>query len=263
MVVKNVIKKQTYFDSVTLMLTGTKVKKMDGVENIVVGMCTDYNIASLKRLDMYLPEFKDLTPNDLVICVRATTEEIAEQALVNVQKRLSSKKKTTGNSEELAPLSQKAANERMPESNVVLISVPGEYAAKEAKEALEANKHVMLFSDNVSIKDELELKTIGEEKGLLVMGPDCGTAIINGAPLAFSNVVRNGNIGIVAASGTGLQEVSSTIHRLGYGITQAIGVGGRDLSEKIGGKMTIMGAKALAEDVNTEVIVLISKPPAE
>lgn len=263
MVVHHIIKKQTYFDSVTLMLTGTKVKKMEGLDNIVVGMCTDYNIASLKRLDMYLEEFKELTPNDLIICVRAETDAIAEKAIKEVQSQLSNKKKSTGSSEELAPINQKAANERMPDSNVVLISVPGEYAANEARLALKSNKHVMLFSDNVSIEDELELKTEGEKKGLLVMGPDCGTAIINGAPLAFSNVVRKGTIGLVAASGTGLQEVSSTIHRLGYGITQAIGVGGRDLSEKIGGKMTIMGAKALAEDEETKVIVLISKPPTE
>jgi succinyl-CoA synthetase alpha subunit len=121
----------------------------------------------------------------------------------------------------------------------------------------------MMFSDNVTIEEELRLKQKGVEKGLLVMGPDCGTAIINNTPLAFSNVVRKGNIGIVAASGTGLQEVTSTIHRLGAGISQAIGVGGRDLSEKIGGLMTIMATKALAEDPETKVIVLLSKPPAE
>lgn len=263
MVVQHLIRKQTYFDSVTLMLIGSRVKKLEGIENAVVGMCTDYNIDSLKRLDMYHPEFDGLTPNDLIICMQATDNEKAQAGIKEVEKQLSSRKKPSGGNEELAPSSQEQANTRLPGSNMVLISVPGEYAAKEAEKALNTGKHVMLFSDNVSIEQELKLKTIGVEKGLLVMGPDCGTAIINNVPLAFANSVRKGNIGLVAASGTGLQEVTSTIHRLGEGVSQAIGVGGRDLSEKIGGKMTIMATKALAEDPDTKVIVLISKPPAE
>jgi succinyl-CoA synthetase alpha subunit len=261
MVVNHLIKKQTYFDSVTLMLTGTRVKKLDGIKNTVVGMCTDYNIDSLKRLDMYHSDFEDLTPNDLIICIQAENDEKALAGIKEVEKLLT--QTPTAQSSEMLPTTQKEGAEKLVDSNMVLISVPGEYAAKEAYEALENNRHVMLFSDNVSIEDELKLKNIGEEKGLLVMGPDCGTAIINNVPLAFANSVRKGKVGIVAASGTGLQEVSSTIHRLGQGISQAIGVGGRDLSEKIGGKMTIMATKALADDPNTSVIVLVSKPPAE
>ena len=263
MVVHHKIRKQTYFDSVTLMLTGTQVKRLEGIENAVVGMCTDYNIDSLKRLNMYLPEFHELTPNDMIICIQAENDETAQKGIEEVEKLLANRKKPAGGNEELAPLTQQDAAKKLPDSNLSLISIPGEYAAQEAEKALKANRHVMLFSDNVSIDDELRLKTIGEEKELLVMGPDCGTAILNGVPLAFANAVRKGKIGLVAASGTGLQEVSSTIHRLGSGISQAIGVGGRDLSEKIGGKMTIMATKALAEDPETKVIVLISKPPAE
>ncbi len=263
MVVHHLIRKQTYFDSVTLMLIGSQIKKLDGVDNVVVGMGTDYNIDSLKRLEMFLADFADLTPNDLVICIRAENDEVAGKAIKEVEKQLSNKKKPAGPGTEEAPATQEDAATRLPDTNVALISVPGEYAAREAEIALNAGRHVMLFSDNVSIEQELRLKTIGVEKELLVMGPDCGTAIINNVPLAFANAVRKGNIGLVAASGTGLQEVTSTIHRLGQGISQAIGVGGRDLSEKIGGKMTIMATKALAEDPETKVIVLISKPPAD
>lgn len=261
MVVSHLVKKQTYFDSVTLMLIGSQVKKLDGIENAVVGMCTDYNIDSLKRLDMYHPDFDSLTPNDLIIAIKGSDEKTAKAAIAEVETRLTSKKKSS-ESAQLVPTNQEAAAKQLADANMVLISVPGEYAAREARIALNAGRHAMLFSDNVSIEEELELKTLGTEKGLLVMGPDCGTAIINGVPLAFSNAVRSGNIGLVAASGTGLQEVTSTIHRLGCGITQAIGVGGRDLSEKIGGKMTIMATKALIEDPETKVIVLVSKPPA-
>ena len=262
MVVCHLVKKQTYFDSVTLMLIGSQVKKLDGIKNAVVGMCTDYNIDSLKRLDMYRPDFDGLTANDLIICIMGNDKATAEAGIAEVERRLNSRKQTGKGNAELPPQTQEEAARRLPDANVVLISVPGEYAAREAEMALNQGRHVMLFSDNVSIEEELKLKTLGNSKELLVMGPDCGTAIINGTPLAFSNAVRRGDIGLVAASGTGLQEVTSTIHRLGCGISQAIGVGGRDLSEKIGGRMTIMATRALAEDPATRVIVLISKPPA-
>ncbi len=262
MVVKHIVKKQTYFDSVTLMLIGSQVKKLDGIENAIVGMCTDYNIDSLKRTGLYLPEFDGLTPNDLVIAISAKTEKAAEAGMAEVELKLTSKQKS-GSTEELAPINQEGAVKQLPDANLVLISVPGEYAAREARLALNNGRHCMMFSDNVPIEEEVELKNLGVEKGLLVMGPDCGTAIINGVPLAFANSVRKGNIGLVGASGTGLQEVSTAIHRLGCGITQAIGVGGRDLAEEVGAKMTIMATKALLEDPETKVIVLVSKPPAE
>jgi succinyl-CoA synthetase alpha subunit len=122
----------------------------------------------------------------------------------------------------------------------------------------------MLFSDHVSLEEEIALKRLAAEKGLLMMGPDCGTAIINGRPLCFANVVRRGTIGIVAASGTGLQETSCVIDKLGGGVTQAIGTGGRDLkNEKVGGTMMLIGIEALKNDPNTKVIVVVSKPPAE
>jgi succinyl-CoA synthetase alpha subunit len=149
-----------------------------------------------------------------------------------------------------------------PESNLALVSVPGEYAAAEAAKALARGLHVMLFSDNVAVDDEVALKRDASARGLLVMGPDCGTAIIDGVPLAFANVVRRGPIGCVAASGTGLQQVTTLVDRLGLGVSQAIGTGGRDLSEAVGGITMLDGLKLLAADRDTRVIVLISKPPA-
>ncbi|MGM0381338.1 MAG: acyl-CoA synthetase FdrA, partial [bacterium] len=257
------IKKDTYYDSVTLMLTSSDVEQIDGVREAVVGMGTDYNIDSLKRLDLYQKEFDELTPHDLIFCVEAEEQATAETAIEEAEKLLTEKKSSGGGQSDYTPPTQSSATEILPEANMVLISVPGEYAAKEAHEALDNDRHVMLFSDNVSLEEELELKEKAVEKNLLMMGPDCGTAIINNKPLAFSNVVRSGNIGVVAASGTGLQETTSIIHRLGFGISQGIGVGGRDLSEKIEGRMTLAGARALDEDDATDVILLISKPPAK
>lgn len=144
---------------------------------------------------------------------------------------------------------------------MVVISVPGAYAAREAHIALRNNKNVMLFSDNVSLEEELKLKTEAVSKTLLLMGPDCGTTIINGIGLCFANNVTRGNIGIIGASGTGLQEVTVLIDKLGYGISQAIGVGGRDLHKEIGALMTLQVLKALNNDEETKVIVVVSKPP--
>lgn len=257
------IKKDTYYDSVTLMLTSSDVEKIEGVEEAIVGMATDYNLDSLERLDLYREEFDELTPHDLIFCIKAEDKKTAESAIEEAEKLLTEKESGGGGQSDYTPPTQSSAADILPEANMVLISVPGEYAAEEAHEALDNGRHVMLFSDNVSEEEELELKEKAVDKNLLMMGPDCGTAIINNKPLAFSNVVREGNIGIVAASGTGLQEVSSIIHRMGYGISQGIGVGGRDLSEKIEGRMTLQSARALDRDDDTDVILLLSKPPAE
>jgi FdrA protein len=155
-----------------------------------------------------------------------------------------------------------AAAKQLPQAQWVLISVPGRFAAGVARDALDLGKHVFLYSDNVPLADEIQLKQTARDKGLLVMGPDCGTAIINGVGLGFANRVRRGRIGLVAASGTGLQAVSTHIHNLGGGISQAFGTGGRDLKADVGAITTHQGLQFLAHDPNTDVIVLISKPPA-
>ena len=161
-------------------------------------------------------------------------------------------------------MSLEGALKILPEANLVVISVPGRYAAREARRALNKGLHVMLFSDHVSVEEEVELKEMALERGLLMMGPDCGTAILNGKPLCFANVVRRGPIGLVAASGSGLQEVCCCIDRMGGGISQAIGTGGRDLQDRrVRGRMMLMGIEALKHDPETRVIVVISKPPAE
>jgi succinyl-CoA synthetase alpha subunit len=160
------------------------------------------------------------------------------------------------------PKSTEMAVAAAPDINFALISTPGEYAAAEAMKALQLGLHVMLFSDNVTLEDEVALKQLGRDRDLLVMGPDCGTAIINGVPLAFANVVRRGKIGCIGASGTGLQQVTCLIDRQGAGISQAIGTGSHDLHKSVGGITTLQGIAALGGDPDTTVLVLISKPPA-
>ncbi len=261
---KILVKKDSYYDSVFLMLINKEVKQFDGVKDAVVSMGTEVNTGLLKGMGLFNSEIENSSPNDLIIAVEAETEEIADKAIQAAKDLLNKKKTQSQDGDEYRPVSLDKAVEILPDANLIVVSVPGNYAAREVKKALNKNLHVMLFSDNVSLEDEIELKELAEEKGLLMMGPDCGTAIINGKPLCFANVISSGSIGIVAASGTGLQEVSCSIDKFGSGITQGIGTGGRDLkNSRIGGRMMRMGISALKNDPETKVIVVISKPPAE
>jgi FdrA protein len=198
-------------------------------------------------------------PDDLLIMVRADSESAATAALSQVDELL--KRRQSAAAHDFRPRSLSSAAKSLPDAQWTLISVPGRYAAGVAEEALDLGKHVFLYSDNVSVNDEIRLKQKAREKGLLLMGPDCGTAIINGVGLGFANRVRRGNIGVVAASGTGLQVVTSGIHSLGGGISQAIGTGGRDLKADVGGIGALQAIDLLGRDPQTKVIVLISKPP--
>jgi succinyl-CoA synthetase alpha subunit len=242
------------------MLISQDVEKIEGIEHVMVGMGTDTNKSFLVDLDMLTEEIKKATPNDLVIAIKGT-EKAIENALSEIDKKLN--KKADSSKSEEKPYSIEGALEKYPDINMAVISVAGEFAGAETKKALDKNLHVMLFSDNVSIEEEIELKKYAASKDLLVMGPDCGTAIINGIGLAFANKVNRGKIGIVAASGTGAQEVSSIISNLGSGISQLIGTGGRDVKEDVGGIMFLQGIKYLLEDDETEIIVLVSKPPVQ
>jgi len=259
--IKGLIKKGEYFDSVTLMIVSKEINKIDGVIDSSVVMGTNENKAILKMAELYVDTFDDSDDTDMLIVISADNEQSYNNALAKVDEELEGIRNKSDDTDDFNPKSFDGAIKQMPEANLSLISVAGKYATQEAQKALNNGLHVMMFSDNVSVEDEINLKKQAIKKGLLMMGPDCGTAIINGVPLAFANVVKRGNIGIVAASGTGLQEVSSIITNLGGGISQAIGTGGRDVKKEVGGIMFIEALKALNNDAQTEVIALVSKPP--
>jgi len=251
------ILKNSYYDSVTLMSTTVAIKKALHLNDLVMFMGTDMNKDMIKSVGLYHNDMNNALPNDLILAVDMNEENPSWAEDVIFQ--LSAKKAPAKETDRIYKTVNQAVEAINP--NIAIISVPGIYAAHEAYKALENNLHVMLFSDNVSVEDEIHLKKIAAKKDLLVMGPDCGTAIINGKGLCFANEVSRGPIGLVAASGTGLQEVTVIIDRYHGGITQAIGVGGRDLTEAVGGIMMLKGIDALDEDLDTKVIVLISKPP--
>jgi len=253
-----------YRDSVALMQLSTRISKLPGVHQASAVMASANNLALLREAGL-LQGAVEASPNDLLIALDGNDEKALSAALDEAEHALNQQPASSGTDgvREEPPRSLEMGLATLPAANLALISTPGDYAAAEALKALRLGLNVMLFSDNVPVKDEVALKQYAQAHDLIVMGPDCGTAIINGIPLGFANAVRRGNIGLVGASGTGLQQVTSLIDRLGGGVSQALGTGGHDLSQKVGGITMLQGLAALAADPATKAIVLISKPPAE
>jgi FdrA protein len=260
-ITKGEIRSGVYYDSIVLMQLQRSLAGQPGIVDAGVVMGTDANKNLLAQGNLLAPEVQIATADDLVIVIKATDDAQAQAALESVDNLLAARRKGEVEGEYL-PKSLESAIQMAPAAQWVLVSVPGRYAAGVAREALRLNKHVFLYSDNVALADEIELKQTAISKGLLIMGPDCGTAIVNGIGLGFANKVRRGPIGLVAASGTGLQQVTARIHQMGGGITHALGTGGRDLSEQVGALTARQGLDLLNRDPDTKVIVLVSKPPS-
>ena len=257
-----VIKKNTYQDSVSLMLLTNHLSSVDGVNKIQVMMGTPANKDIFKGSGLFTDELEDAAPSDLCIVVDTDSEDVTSNVVEETDNYLANQATESNQSEFSTVRTWDMALNKLPNADLAVISIAGEHATAEANKALDRGMSVFLFSDNVSVEDELALKTRADELGLIVMGPDCGTGILDGVPIAFANVVDKGNIGIVGASGTGIQEVSTIIGNHGGGISQAIGTGGRDLSAAIGAKTAIKGLRVLDQDPETDIIVFISKPPA-
>lgn len=262
MTIKAIIKKNTYVDSVSLMALSTRANDIDGITQVNISMGTDKNKEVLANNGLLTDEADQATAGDLIIVIEA--EEGQDMAALSeaVEEAMTAKKVQATSSGTTVFTSIQSGVTQRPDANLTVISVPGEYAYRYAKQALDQDMHAMIFSDNMSLEEEISLKTYAHEKSLLVMGPDCGTAIINGVGLCFANEVRRGSIGIVAASGTGAQEISVLVDTFGGGVSQLIGVGGRDLSQEVGGIMLLDGLMALDADPETKVIILLSKTPA-
>ncbi len=248
-----------YADSVVLMQLQANLAALDGVVDAAAVMATRTNRELLAASDL-LPRNTGAGADDLLLVVRADNAEAADAALAAVDGLLARRHQAADG--DYRPKSLDGALKLLPSARWVLVSVPGRYAADVARRALERDRHVFLYSDNVPLDDEVALKRLAAERGLLVMGPDCGTAIVGGSGLGFANRVRRGGVGIVGASGTGIQAIASRVHALGEGVSHALGTGGRDLSEKVGGATALQGLDLLRRDPETRVIVLVSKPPA-
>ena len=254
------IRSGAYYDSIVLMHLQAFLANLPGVLDAGVVMGTEANKGVLAGSDLLTPETRAAGADDLVIVVKAADEPAVQAALGQVDELLS-RRRGMDVEQTYRPKSLESAARILPQAGWVLVSVPGRHAAGVARQALRLGKHVFLYSDNVSLEEELTLKQTAAGRGLLVMGPDCGTAIVSGIGLGFANAVRRGSIGMVAASGTGLQQVSVRIHQLGGGISHAIGTGGRDLSGAVGAITARQALELLSRDPESKVIVLVSKPP--
>jgi len=257
------IKKNSYFDSVTLMSLSESLKNTQGVEAAVISMATDMNKELLKKAELYSDEVEGCTENDMVIAFSCQDETEKKTIMKLIEQKLKGEREEKNDKGHMVFKTVKQAKAAQQDANMAVISIPGDHAYREAMTALDQGMNVMIFSDNMPVEEEKKLKETAHRKELLVMGPDCGTAIINGTALCFANKVNRGNISIAGASGTGIQEVTVLISRYGGGIANAIGVGGRDLSKEIGGIMMTDALRMLQQDENTEVIVLLSKKPDE
>lgn len=255
------ILKSSYYDSVVLMRVASQLKKQDEVSEVAMFMGTEGNHALLAQVGLTTEKSPDAGPQDLIIIVVAESEKHAESITQEAIAMLT--ERTPGQDSELdyRPRTLDTALGFLPDATLAALSIPGEFAAREASKCLDKGLNVFLFSDNVAIEAEISLKNKARKQNLLFMGPDCGTAYINGVGLGFANVIKSGRIGCIAASGTGLQAVVCQLDRLGEGVSHAIGVGGRDLGDEVDGIMTKYSLELLEQDPATEVIILLSKPP--
>ncbi|TRZ91150.1 acyl-CoA synthetase FdrA [bacterium] len=254
----SVIRKNEYHDSVFLMRVARRISEEENIDQAALLMGTEKNKGLLTELGFPAEELAAATPSDLILAVKARDQKSLADVLGNLDVWLRAEP-GQANTPGVRDLGE--AMTRQPLANLAVISVPGAYAPREAEQALERGLNVFLFSDNVPVERELFLKQYARERGLIVMGPDCGTAIIGGVGIGFANVVRRGPIGVIGASGTGMQEFTTLVHRAGSGISQAIGTGSRDLSDGVGGISMLSALDALEADSSTKTIAILSKPP--
>lgn len=260
---KTIVKKGSYHDSVVLMLLTNQISALEGVKKASIMMATPANKDIFRQSGLDTQELMEATANDMVVVADVEDDSLLDQIMETAEEFFKKQSTVSAGKQEESVKSWDKALDKLPDANLAVISIPGMYAALEADRALDEGMNVFMFSDNVSLEDEVALKKKAHEKGLSVMGPDCGTGIIQSVPIAFTNKVAPGSIGIIGASGTGIQELTTIIDRLGEGVNNAIGTGGRDLSTAVGGITMMDMIDAMEKDDTVKVLIVISKPPAK
>src|SRR5260370_22618856 len=255
------VKRGAYHDSVALLTLARALRARPGVREAAVVMGTPANCDLLAQAGLLTEEARAATPNDLVVGVDAAAPAGAAAAAAAAEPLLARDAPRGGRADRPRPRTTAGAIRRMPEANLALISVPGAFAAAEARVALSGGLNVILWSDNVSLVDEIALKRQALARGLLLMGPDCGTAYVADVPLGFANAVPPGRVGLVAASGTGLQQVATLLAGCGHGISHAIGVGGGHISQPVGGIINPAAPRPLARNPAPQLVGGLGQAP--
>ena len=251
-----------YLDSIALLALAADLSEVEGITDAAVAMATPDGRDRLRERGYVEISIDKAGPNDLVLALTGSPDA-CDRAFATASSKLDPKRGGEANGPVEAEASRTVDQffRRGEAADIAVVSVPGRFAAATARVAVARGMHTMIFSDNVSLEDEVALKAEGAAKGVLVMGPDCGTAIINGVPLGFANVVRRGSVAVIGASGTGMQEVTSRVHRLGLGVSHAIGCGGRDVTDAVGAQTMVAALSLIAADHQTNAVILVSKPP--
>lgn len=253
----NFVKRNFHRDSVRLLHLSDEAKKIEGVEDAAIVMGTTTNKEILQKLGLLTDEGRAASESDMILAVMVDSQPLMEKARQQIEEMLLKPPPAKGR----VFYGVDAALQAVPDANLAVVSIPGDHAREIVLKLLDKGLSVHLFSDHVPPEHELELKQYAKERGLLVMGPGAGTSIIGGKAVAFANVVKKGSVGIVAAAGTGLQEVSVLLSEAGLGISEGLGTGGGDVKSKIGGIMTLQSIEALERDPETSTVVVVSKPP--
>lgn len=252
------VRRRTYHDSILLMLASRVMQDTPGTEAAVAAMATPLNLDLIRQWGLWDERLEGVAVDDLVLVARGKDPDVAIRAATDALEQRGAP--AAGDGQEVAPRTVRTASRRLAGANLAVVSVPGEHATWVCWDALQQGLNVFCFSDNVSVADEVGLKQEALRRGLLLMGPDCGTSIVDGVGLGLYNEVPRGRVGVVGASGTGIQQLTCLLAHQGVGISHAIGVGGRDLSPEVGGLMTLEAIRRLEEDPDTDLIVVVSKP---
>jgi succinyl-CoA synthetase alpha subunit len=255
--VSNIVKKNFHRDSVQLLHLSEEAKKIEGIKDAAVVMGTTTNKEILQKLNLLTDEGRAALESDMILAVMADSQPAIDEAMKQIEEMVLKPPAAKGRSF----YSVNAALQAIPDANLAIVSIPGEHAREVVLKLLDKGLNVHLFSDHVPAEHELELKQHARERGLLVMGPGAGSSIIRGKAFAFANVVKKGKIGVVAAAGTGLQEVTVLLSEAGLGVSEALGTGGGDVKSKIGGITTLQSLDALEQDPATSTVLVVSKPP--
>ena len=239
-----------------MMQFSQQLKDEQGVIDAAIVMGTDLNKNTLKNMDLLTEDGISATENDTLISINCQDQNSLDNAVQKAEQLLVSDSAKAKNEFNDLP----SALDYFSNANIASLSIPGQFVKEMAIELIKKQLHLFVFSDHVPLEDEIYLKNLALENNVLLMGPEAGTSILNGTVFGFGNRVRKGSVGIIGASGTGIQESSTMLDLFGEGISHAIGVGGRDLRNDIGGMMTMKTMEIFENDPNTKAVLLVSKP---
>lgn len=144
-------------------------------------------------------------------------------------------------------------------ANTSIILVPARFAADAIMEAADAGIALIIcIAEGIPTLDVIKAHKFAEQKGAILIGPNCPGLISPGKCLAGilpGKVFKEGNIGVISRSGTLTYEIVYHLTINGMGQSTAIGIGG----DPVVGIHFQQLLKMFQADPETEAIVLIGE----